>query len=126
MTRLRDIYQCTICGHVVEVIKKGTPTLSCCGKHMEKLNEKSTELGHEKHLPVVESAQKGIVVRVGETPHPMTVEHHIVWIELLTDLKAYRIDLPLDVEPIAEFSTQGEPVTMVRAYCSVHGLWGKE
>jgi len=56
----------------------------------------------------------------------MTEEHHIAWIELLTDLKAYRADLPLDCEPVIEFCTQGEPVTMVRAYCNVHGLWGKE
>ena len=126
MTRLRDIYLCTICGQVVEVVKKGAATLTCCGKHMEKLNEKSTELGHEKHLPVIEKTEEGLRVRVGETPHPMTVEHHIVWIEVLTELRVYRIDLPLDKEPEAVFCLQGEEITGVRAYCNVHGLWGRE
>jgi superoxide reductase len=93
---------------------------------MEKLNEKSVELGHEKHLPVIETTQNGVILRVGEALHPMTVEHHIVWIELLTDFKAYRIDLPLDSEPVVEICTHKEPVAMVRAYCNVHGLWGKE
>jgi superoxide reductase len=126
MTRLRELYLCTVCGQVVEVVQKGNARLSCCGKLMEKQSEKSTELGHETHLPVIEQTPEGVRVRVGEKPHPMTPEHHIVWIEVLTDLSACRMDIPIDMEPSALFHTGGEEIILVRAYCSVHGLWGYE
>jgi superoxide reductase len=126
MTRLREIYLCTVCGNVTEVLAKGNRTLSCCGKPMEKLKEKNLELGHEKHLPVVEKSSGGLNVRVGEAPHPMTEEHHIVFIEALTDEKVYRAELLLDSSPEAEFCTGRESIREVRAYCNLHGLWSRE
>ncbi len=61
-------------------------------------------------------------VTVGSTLHPMTEEHHIEWIELLADGKAYRQFLTAGDEPIAEFKIKADEVT-AREHCNVHGLW---
>jgi superoxide reductase len=54
----------------------------CCGKLMTLQQEKTTEQGKEKHVPVVEKSAKGIIVKLGSVPHPMEEKHYIVWIEV--------------------------------------------
>ena len=34
MTKTREIYRCTICGNVVEILNPGAP-LTCCGQPMK-------------------------------------------------------------------------------------------
>ena len=96
--------------------------------------------GKEKHVPVIEIDKgKGeggadiVRVIVGkETPHPNTVEHHIVWIEVFgVKGDGQVIDLGRSAfapgytspnirfqVPVAEFKA-----FCALAYCNIHGIW---
>ncbi|MCJ7582023.1 MAG: desulfoferrodoxin FeS4 iron-binding domain-containing protein, partial [Candidatus Aminicenantes bacterium] len=65
MTKRLQIYKCEICGNIVEVLHEGGGQLVCCGQPMKLQEEKTEEQGKEKHLPVIEKTDKGIMVRVG-------------------------------------------------------------
>ena len=106
----------------MEVIYGSTGELVCCGQPMELLDEKTADAATEKHVPVIQKIDGGYKVAVGSTLHPMTEEHHIEWIELLADGKAYRQFLAAGDEPIAEFKIEADAVT-AREHCNVHGLW---
>lgn len=96
--------------------------------------------GKEKHVPEIEVEKggggKGVdVVRVivgKEVPHPNTVEHHIVGIELYGVKKdGGVINLgratfaPAYTSPSAEFRVPlGEfKALCALEYCNIHGLW---
>jgi len=121
-----EIYKCSVCGNIVEVLHAGGGELVCCGKPMEFLEAKTEDEGMEKHVPVIEKTDDGVLVKVGEVPHPMTEEHHISWIQVITkDGKAYRKNLEHTGTPEAEFCVNEEEISEVREYCNVHGLWKK-
>ncbi|HNX90927.1 MAG TPA: desulfoferrodoxin [Candidatus Omnitrophota bacterium] len=123
MTNLRDIYKCTLCGHVVEVAKEGAPTLVCCGKQMVKLEAKTADTGKEKHVPVVSDIANGVRVVVGSVEHPMEEKHYIKFIEVLTADKVLRAELKAGMKPAAEFLVNKNDIVGVREYCTVHDLW---
>lgn len=126
MTELKQVYKCNVCGNIVETVHAGAGQLVCCGQLMELQREKNKEdEGEEKHVPVIEKTDIGVIVRVGSAPHPMTSEHHIEWIEVITEHRTYRKALDLDQEPWAEFCVEAEHIA-ARAYCNVHGLWISE
>ncbi|MDP4091150.1 MAG: desulfoferrodoxin FeS4 iron-binding domain-containing protein, partial [Bacillota bacterium] len=70
MTELRNVYKCSICGNMVEVVHASGGTLTCCGQPMKKLNENTTEAAVEKHVPVIEKVEGGVLVKVGSVEHP--------------------------------------------------------
>ena len=126
MTDMLQIYKCEICGNVIEVLHTGKGQLVCCGEPMALIEEKATDAGTEKHLPVVEkTGDMTIVVKVGDVPHPMIDEHYIEWIEVVTKSYAERVFLSPGQEPKAEFALNEAPVS-VRSYCNGHGLWEKK
>ncbi len=122
MAEKLQIYKCSVCGNIVEVICGGIGELVCCDKPMELLEEKTADAATEKHVPVIEKIDGGYKVTIGSTPHPMTEEHHIEWIELLADGKAYRQFLNPGDAPEAQFGVEADSVT-AREHCNVHGLW---
>ena len=122
MTELNQIYKCNICGNIVEMVHNGAGELVCCGAPMEHLHAKTEDEGVEKHKPVIERTDIGVIVRIGEVPHPMVSEHYIEWIEVTTEHRVYRKYLEPGSEPQAEFCLEAEHIT-ARAYCNVHGLW---
>jgi len=125
MTEVLQVYKCTVCGNVVEVLHAGRGKLVCCEQPMVMMDVKKTEEGSEKHLPVIERTGNTIKIRVGSVPHPMEEKHYIEWIEVIDDGCAHRKQLrPVD-EPEAEFTVMADKVK-VRAYCNVHGLWQSE
>ena len=117
MTSRGQIWKCSVCGNVIEVLHEGADALVCCGVSMGLISEKAEEEGRGKHVPVVE----GNKVEVGSVAHPMEAEHYIEWIEGVGDdgvsckkfLKAGDL-------PAVEFTFD---VVSARAYCNVHGLW---
>jgi len=121
-TQKLQIYSCKICGNIVEVIHTGDGTLTCCREPMELFVENTTDAAQEKHVPVIEPVEGGIKATVGSVAHPMEPEHHIAWIEVLADGKAYRRFLEPGEPPEAVFPIEGDAVT-VREYCNLHGLW---
>ncbi len=117
-----EIYKCNVCGDMVEVLIAGDGNLVCCDKNMESMEEKTEDEGNEKHVPVIEKTDNGVLVRVGSVPHPMVEEHYIQWIELITDDKFYRRFLNPGDKPEAEFEVKTDNLS-AREYCNIHGLW---
>ncbi len=122
MTIQKQVYRCNVCGNIVQVLHAGKGELVCCGQPMELLQEKTADVGLEKHVPVVETTDRGIKVKVGDVPHPMEEKHHIEWVEVLTDGGSYRRFLKPGDRPEAEFEIGVQKVA-AREYCNIHGLW---
>ena len=120
-----QVYKCSVCGNVVEVIHTGAGTLVCCGKPMDLLTENTTDAAREKHVPVIEKVDGRIKVTIGFIAHPMEEKHYIEWIELIADGKAYRQFLNPGDAPEAVFQIQSGQIT-ARAFCNLHGLWKAE
>ncbi len=116
-----SFFRCEICGNMVGLIKNGGGHLSCCGKHMTKLEPNTTEAAHEKHIPVAIRKDGKIYVEVGSVVHPMTEQHYIEWIAVVTDNGTERISLSPNDEPKAVFSDKEN--AQIFAYCNLHGLW---
>jgi len=80
--------------------------------------------GREKHVPLVHEEKGKVYVQVGSVPHPMTPEHYIDWIYVLTDQGIRIKPLHPNQEPKAVFPlNEGEVVLEVFAHCNLHGLW---
>ena len=122
MTIQKQVYKCNVCGNIVEVLHAGKGELVCCKQPMELLQEKTADVGLEKHVPVIEAIDGGIRVKVGEVPHPMEEKHYVEWVEIIADDKSCRIYLNPGEKPEAEFDIKPQKVT-AREYCNVHGLW---
>lgn len=127
MTELKQIYKCSVCGNIVEVVHPSGGKLVCCGKPMNLLNENSTDASLEKHVPVIEKSEDEIFIKIGSTAHPMTEDHYIEWIELITENKIYRKYLKPGEAPEAHFKVCSSIKQFkARAYCNLHGLWESE
>ncbi len=123
MTKLNEIYKCSLCGNLVEVVDEKGGTLVCCGKEMAVQTEKTADSAGEKHVPILESIEGGTRVKVGSTDHPMTVEHHIQWIEIINGTYVQRKYLAAGDKPFADFYVSYSDKLVARSYCNLHGLW---
>ena len=121
-TQLSQVYQCSVCGNMVEVVHAAAGTLVCCGKPMNLLTENTTDAAQEKHVPVIEKVAGGLRVKVGSVAHPMEENHWIEWIEVIADGKIYRQYFSPGDAPEAVFPVEAEGVT-AREFCNLHGLW---
>lgn len=124
MTELNSIYQCKICGNVIEVVHAGKGELVCCGTPMTHMVAGTSDGAAEKHVPVIEKIDGGYKVKVGSVAHPMLDVHWIEFIELICEKcgKVQRKYLKPGEQPEAEFTSESDKVT-AREYCNVHGLW---
>ena len=125
MTEIRQVYKCEVCGNIIEVLHAGKGELVCCGQPMKLLEENVTDAAREKHVPVVERTETGVVVKVGSVPHPMEKEHYIEWIEVAAGDGIHRRFLKPGGAPEATFELRAEKL-IARAYCNIHGLWMAE
>ena len=125
MTIKLQIYKCSICGNIVQILQEGDGNLVCCGKEMELMGIQydSDEVG-EKHKPVTEIKDGKKFVNV--IAHPMTPEHYIQFIETFTDdknelhLKFFK---PEDVPEMDISFFNNKSVNSIE-YCNIHHLWG--
>ena len=119
-----SIYKCDVCDEIVMMLKKGGCTPSCCGHAMTELKANTTDAAQEKHVPVAEVKDKEIDVKVGSVAHPMTEEHSIRWILLITEKGRQRKTLAPGDKPEAVFRITGDDRCLsAEAYCNLHGLW---
>jgi len=124
MIERNQTYKCNVCGNIVGVLHAGGGELVCCGQPMQLLDPKKQDQGLEKHVPVIEKTGNGVLVKVGEIPHPMEESHFVQWVELYTkDEKVYRAFLKPGQKPEALFNVDYENVLMAKEYCNLHGLW---
>ncbi|MDP8213689.1 MAG: desulfoferrodoxin [Candidatus Euphemobacter frigidus] len=124
MTEKLQVYKCEICGNIVEVLHAGAGELVCCGQPMKRMEENTTDAAREKHVPVVEISGEETIVKVGSVAHPMTEEHYIEWIQLISPDGKHspRHFMKLGEAPETVFKIKMEGAT-ARAYCNLHGLW---
>ena len=122
MSKSLEIYKCSVCGNIVEVVHAGPGGLVCCNAPMLLMAENTVDASKEKHVPVIDKGNGFINVTVGSIPHPMEESHYIEWIEIVADGKAYRQFLKPGSAPEATFAVTAEDVT-VREYCNLHGQW---
>jgi len=123
MNAIKQIYLCKVCGNVVEILVAGGPVPVCCGEEMTLLVENTVDASKEKHIPIVEAAPGGVLVKVGSVEHPMLDNHYIAWIEVMTDKLTLRADLKPGMKPEAFFPVNMKDVKTAREYCTLHGLW---
>lgn len=114
---------------IIEVIcGSANAALPDCFKPFEPLTPNISEGAAEKHLPVIETDGTHVTVKVGSNFHPMTEEHSIDWVCLVTKAGCVqRIHLSPDCEPVAHFSIEkGDRPKAAYAYCNLHGFWKTE
>ena len=127
MTELNEVYKCSLCGNIVEVLHTGAGELVCCGQPMDLQKENMVDAAEEKHVPVVEREGNNVKVKVGSAAHPMEEDHYIEWIEInMVDAGriAKRYLKPGDASEV-EFHARGKTIK-IRAFCNLHGLWSAE
>jgi superoxide reductase len=122
MTEQKQIYKCADCETLLEVLVTDCKEINCCGQGMVLIEPKTQDEGQEKHVPIIETTETGILVKIGEVPHPMEAEHYIQFIEVIVDNKIYRQELKPGDAPEAEFPIKGQNV-IAKEYCNIHGLW---
>lgn len=120
MTALLDFYRCSICGNIVQVLHSGADALVCCGEPMMKIKPHDiSEEKKEKHVPVFLKEDE---IQVGSELHPMTPEHHIEFIQTLSEDKkhVYTKFLEADEQPVMKINNK---YNFAVEYCNLHGLW---
>ena len=117
-------YRCPVCGNIIEVINGDVSRVKCCNQPLVLLNANTEDAALEKHVPVYEIVNNEIIVKVGETIHPMEEKHYITFITLVTDNNVIRYDLKPSDEPIVRFPYVKDSI--IYEYCNQHGLWKKE
>lgn len=123
-----EIFRCSRCGLQLEVTSPGKSGIQppvCCGIPMSVQKENTVDAAAEKHIPVAEAIADGILVKVGEVPHPMTEEHYIEWIEVINGAYVNRCHLKPGELPQAAFYVPLSPKLIIRESCNIHGLWKK-
>ena len=121
-----EIYRCSKCGLQMEItVCRDVVPPVCCGIPMQLQMENSQDAAVEKHVPVVEAREDGILVKVGSIEHPMTEEHYIEWIEVINGAYVNRYYLKPGELPQAAFYVPLSPKLIIRASCNIHGLWKK-
>lgn len=117
-------YICKVCGKIIALVRDGaTPTI-CCGQIMAELVPNTVEGVEEKHIPVLEESKNCVKVTVGSTEHPMSPEHYIKWIMLVTNKGLYTKKLESTGKPSAIFFlAKDEKPLGALAFCNIHMLW---
>ncbi len=128
MTNKLELYRCNVCGNIVEVVISGQGELVCCGENMEKLTPKTQDEMKEKHVPVFETTENGVIVKIGEFPHPMEEEHHIQFVEVISGDNKYvkRKYFMAGDEPILKIKCDCKNGLSAIEYCNIHGLWANK
>ncbi|MCQ2156833.1 MAG: desulfoferrodoxin [Bacteroidales bacterium] len=117
-------FLCKRCGNVIIKIVDSGVVPVCCGEEMVELRPNRTDVGMEKHVPVVECKCGGCLkVKVGSLPHPMSEEHHISFIYVETENGGQIRWLDPEGKAEAEFRLGKEKPIAVYEYCNIHGLW---
>jgi len=118
-------FKCELCGDTV--IATENNLFSCCNKEMERIIPNTTDAATEKHIPVVNIENNIANIIVGETIHPMTVEHYITFIYVITNKREIKYNLEPNMEPIVNLALEtNETIKEVYAYCNLHSLWLNE
>ncbi|MBQ4070891.1 MAG: desulfoferrodoxin [Clostridia bacterium] len=124
MDRKSKFFICNRCNNLNLSLTFSGEIPTCCGREMENIAPHTEGEGTEKHLPRVRVSGSLVTVSVADTPHPMTEEHNIGWIYLVTREGDARKHLIAEDSPERTFAlTEGDIPVAAYAYCNRHGLW---
>ena len=124
---MMKFYICKHCGSVITKLTSSQVPVQCCGENMRPLEAGVTDAAVEMHVPVVTVEGNLVKVHVGSVTHPMTAEHLIQWVAVVTDRDALIHWFHPEEAPEAVFAlAEGQQVKEVYAYCNLHGLWKAE
>jgi len=119
--------KCKHCGKVIAVTNRQEVPTICCGELMEELKANTVDAAIEKHVPVVTQNDAIIRVKVASVEHPMTLEHHISFIAIETNLGVKINHIPVDRNADTAFLlAPGEIFVRAYEYCNLHGLWSSK
>lgn len=119
-------YHCDTCDNLLFATIASGVAPYCCGEEMTLLQPNDTDGNGEKHLPVAELIDgHSLRVQVGSQLHPMTAEHSIRFICVVTDTCVIIRYLSTNDAPDVVINCCGTPLA-VYAYCNIHGLWRKD
>lgn len=120
MTTKNQLFICDICSNIVEITHEGADALVCCGENMRELEEKMIAES-DPHFAIVESMEDEKTIRFN---HEMTKEHHIEFIEAISNDGKYLKRKFLNVSEPAEMKLKCNcsEGLRIRIYCNVHGL----
>lgn len=116
-----EFYKCEDCDYLkVELVDK----TNCDGNSMIMLVPNTEEASQEKHLPVATFDNDMLNVEVGSVLHPMTEEHYISGIYIVTDNGIYaQKELTCADKPVYSFKIDDAKKVYVYAVCNLHGVW---
>ena len=126
MTQRLELYKCSVCGNLVQVILEGQGELVCCGEPMKLLKpQKDDENKTEKHVPVFIKDESGNeIIAVGSIPHPMEENHYIMFIEAISkDKNKLELRYLYPGEDAKFLLKDAEAILSALEYCNLHGLW---
>ena len=115
--------------HMIEVYGDEVLDLTCAGAPLKAIVPNTVDAAKEKHVPVAtyDAAKNEVHVSVGSVAHPMTEEHLIEYIILVTKKGVQRVDLTATDAPEVTFRlVDGDTPVKVLEYCNLHGLWQAE
>lgn len=115
--------------HMIEVYGDEALNLTVNGQELKAIVPNSVDAAQEKHVPVAtyDAAKNEVHVTVGSVAHPMTEEHLIECIILVTKKGVQRVNLTATDAPEATFRlADGDAPVKVIEFCNLHGLWQKE
>ena len=124
MSREQKFFVCNHCGNLIGMIHNADVPVVCCGEKMQELVANTTDAALEKHVPNVKVDGSNVHVQVGSTLHPMTPEHYITFICLVTKNGYQIVELTPEDAPVADFAiAEGDEALKVYEYCNLHSLW---
>jgi superoxide reductase len=115
--------------HMIEVYGDEVLDLTCAGAPLKAIVPNTVDAAKEKHVPVAtyDATKNEVHVTVGSVAHPMTEEHLIEYIILVTKKGVQRVDLTATDAPEVTFRLMdGDTPVKVLEYCNLHGLWQAE
>ena len=115
--------------HMIEVYGDEELKLTANGQELKAIQPNTVDAAQEKHVPVptYDATKHEVTVSVGSVAHPMTEEHLINWVMLVTKRGTQRVDLTAVDAPTVTFRlADGDAPVKVLAYCNLHGLWQAE
>lgn len=119
-----EFYKCGICDNIkVDIVSKVN---DCCNTDMQMLVPNTVDAAIEKHMPVVNFNDEYVNVTVGEILHPMTQEHLIDAIYVVTD-KGIIIKKKLTETNEPKYTFKIDDANKIDVYvsCNIHGIWKK-
>ena len=128
MTKKLELYRCSICGNLVQVMIEGEGELVCCGEPMKLLTPQNIEVDEqllEKHTPIIKV--DSIMTKVVVPEHPMVNTHYIEFLQTVSnDKDEVRTKfLYPGSEAVMRVETTNKNIK-APSYCNIHGLYVSE